>query len=409
MKNLNKLKIGVLSVALVSVAACRDDENITSNPTNPSTEKEFKQIRILVNDEITNDLNVINPFDGTIKNFKSDFAKTTLYSTNSGRYGISLSSTANALQLFDSGISVHGDHTHTVNELGWAILKGTFNKPSHVFSKFGEISVFNDGLGTFSYAYETLANDPAGSFKTVNIPSASPHHGAMVRFSNGNYAVTSDDNTVPNASASLPERVKIVDTNGKTISESTLATTGIHGDETDGENAVFGSYSGALVVNKSGQQYLIPNPDNFGSSDILGSIYYSNESRKFYGRSSKKGIYEINLTTKKITPILESTDISSVSQDFSSKRFIVLLTSGMVKLFNTQTNKIEKEGQVVSAFLATDNSKPVVKATENFLYLVDPRSNKLKQIRISDLKLNSEYSVSSKPYQLTILGAELDK
>lgn len=408
MRKFNLLKLGALGLLTVSILSCRNDDNEVS-ATPPSAEKEFKQIRVLVNDEVSNDINVINPFDGTTKNFKSDFAKATLYSTNSNRYGILLSPTANGLQLFDSGISVHGDHTHIVNELGWATLKGTFNKPSHVFSKFGEISVFNDGLGTFSYAYETLANDPAGSFKTVNIPSASPHHGAMVRFSNGNYAVTSDDNTVPNASASLPERVKIVDINGKTISESTLATTGIHGDETDGENAIFGSYNGALVVNKSGQQYLIPNPDNFTASDILGSIYYSSESKKFYGRSSKKGIYEINLATKKITPVLESTDISTVYQDFSTKRFVVLLYSGVVKLINTQNNAIEKQGQVVSAFLATDNSKPVVKASENFLYVVDPKSSQLKQVRISDFKTNNKYPISSKPYQLTIVGAELDK
>lgn len=409
MKNFNKLKIGALSFLIASVISCRNDEDIQNNPNNPSTELEFKQIRILVNDEVTNELNMINPFDNSTKSFQADFAKASLSSTNSNRFGILLSSAANGLQLFDSGISVHGDHTHTVNEIGWAILKGTFNKPSHVSSKFGELSVFNDGLGTFSYTHENTANDPAGSFTTVNIPSASPHHGAMLRFSNGNYAVTSDDNTVPNASSSLPERVKIVDTKGNTVNESTLATTGIHGDETDGENAVFGSYNGALVVNKSGQQYIIPNPQGFTSSDILGSIYYSKESKKFYGRSSKKGIYEINLSTKKITPVLESTDISSVYQDFSTSRLIVLHYSGVVKLINTQSNTIEKEGQVVTGFLATDNSKPVVKATEKFLYVVDPRTTKLKQIRISDLKINNEYNVSAKPYQLTIIGAELDK
>lgn len=404
-KKVSRLML-ISSFSLVALSCNRTNDSIEGNKNESIAE--FKNIRILVNDQDSKEVNLVSPFDGSIKKFQADVSKANLYTSDSKRYGIFSSSTDNSVRFFDSGISIHDDHTHILNDPKWAGLKGIFNKPSHISTKLGEILVFNDGLGMFSYAFESQINDPAGQYTAVNIKDNTPHHGTMAKFNNGLYAVTKDDNSLPNANASLPERVTLVDRAGNVKFASTVATTGIHGDECDGNIAVFGSYNGALVVKKTGEQYLIPNPSSFSATDILGTIYYSSKSNKFFGRSTKKGIYEIDVVNKIIKPVLENANIYETSFDFSETELVSLLYDGSVKIYNTRTNQLSKEGTLISAFKATDSYKPSLRATGRFLYITQPSSGELIRVKKDNFNNKTNYKVSSKPYKITIIGAELN-
>lgn len=408
MKNLNKLKRFGLAAGILALSACRQDDPVNENQ-NSDSGKEFNKIRLIINDKDNTDFTVISPFDGSVKKFQADFPAANLYTSDSKRYAVAI--IENSVRIFDSGISIHDDHTHIMDEMHWTNIKGDFKTPVHLFTRFGEFLVFNDALGKFSTAFESQLNDPAGKFSLVDVENAKPHHGAMIKFRNGNYAVTQDDNSLPNAHPSLPEKVVIVDKSGKIVHAATVTTSGIHGDEGNGTYALFGSYNGIILVKDTGEETLIPNPSDFGDKDILGALLYSESSNKFYGRSATKGLYEIDINAKKIVPVQAASNVYQAVLDFSGENIVTLDFEGKLRIISTATNSIMKEGKIVEPFSSKD-IKPKyysLQATKKYVYMTLPESGELMKIPTTNLSKKELIKVSQNPYKLTIIGAETDK
>lgn len=320
-----KKSIVTLSLIAVLLSCTKDDQSATQN----SRETEFSNIRLLVTDEESTTVNYINPSNNEVNTYETAFAKSYVYANNNGRFGVIINNTNHSLKVLDCGIESHGDHAHIEGNVRMLDVGGTFNKPIHFYDNVGDIAVFNDGTGKVSYtSTNELSGNNTAIFNEINNPDSSPHHGAMVIFNNGNYGITIDDNNVPNASQSLPERVKIYDKNGNLLHDSTVSTRGIHGEASDGYVSLFGSYSGILKVIANGEQSIIPYPSNFANSDILGSIYFLYTANKFYGRSGAKGIFEINPNTGVINSVLETNQLTDLASDESGKILVALTNDG---------------------------------------------------------------------------------
>ncbi len=166
------------------------------------------------------------------------------------------------VEKFDVGFENHGDHADVKGTPKFGAMVGEGRLPTHFKTFRSEIAVFNDGDGTMDIANENDFHNVGSKMKRIETGNRA-HHGAMAKFDNGNYAVTEKDGSV---AGTLPERVKIINTNGQLISASTVQTRGIHGNATDGKNAVFGSASGILVVSANGTQKLINHPADFGTA-----------------------------------------------------------------------------------------------------------------------------------------------
>lgn len=402
MKNNYFKLIFLFALASFAVSCSNDDDNDATIPD--ETISEYKYLRILLSDEKTTDLTLVNPLDATTSSFTAKFAKASLYTTESGRYAGIIHRTSNTVETFDSGFEGHGDHVDVDGIPKFGALTAQSLLPTHFKSKIGELLTFNDGDGTLSVAKEADINTAGATFKTINAGLLA-HHGAMATFTNGTYAITVKDNSV---AGTLPEKVKIIDNTGKTLFDATVATKGIHGNASDGTYAVFGSASGVLVVESSGKQQLIALPEDFGTA-WFGTILETKAKGKFIGYTAAKGAYLIDVVNNTIKPILQSTAIMQCKMSYNATKLGILLHSGEFKLFNLTSLQAEKEGKIISETATDAALKPQMQLTENFAYITSPTTGELVQLNLATMKIEKKIKVSNTPYMITILGFENSK
>lgn len=362
--------------------------------------QEYKYLRVLISDETTNQLSLINPVDGTASFFDAKFAKSALYTTESGRFAGIIHRADNTVETFDSGFEYHGDHVDTKGTPKFGALTGSALLPTHFKSKLGEILTFNDGDGTLSVAKESDVHTTNASFTTINAGLLA-HHGAMATFTNGTYAVTEKDNSI---TGTLPEKVKVIDRTGKTLYAAKVSTTGIHGNASDGTYAIFGSASGILVVESNGNQKLIPHPTNFGTA-WFGTILETATTGKFVGYTAAKGAYLIDVVSNSITPLIESTKIVQCKASYNLSKLGVLLYSGEFILIDLKTLQTVKNGNVIPALSETATQKPSLVLSERFVYITSPATGELLQVNLSTLS-TTKIKTSATPYSITLFGHE---
>jgi len=399
MKN-NFFKLILLFALSTFVVSCsNDDDNNVETPE--ETLSEFKYLRILLSDEKTTEITLVNPVDATTTFFNAKFAKSALYTTESGRYAGIVHRADNTVETFDSGFESHGDHIDVDGLPQFGALTGQSLLPTHFKSKIGELLTFNDGDGTLSVAKESEINTAGAKFKVINAGLLA-HHGAMATFTNGTYAITEKDNSI---TGTLPEKVKIIDNTGKTLFDATIVTKGIHGNASDGIYAVFGSASGILVVESSGKQKLIAHPEDFGTA-WFGTILETSTKGKFIGYTAAKGAYLIDVVSGTVKPILQNTTIMQCKVSYNDSKLGILLHSGEFKLFNLNSLIAEKEGKVIPETATDAALKPQIQLTENFAYITSPNTGELLQLNLTSMAIVKKIKVSKTPYMITILGFE---
>ena len=391
--------IFLLALSSFVISCNNDDDNNDDDQQEALTE--FKYLRILLSDEKTTELSLVNPSNATATFFDAKFAKSALYTTESGRFAGIVHRTDNTVETFDSGFESHGDHIDTKGTPKFGALTGQSLLPTHFKSKIGELLTFNDGDGTLSVAKESEIHTAGTKFKTINAGLLA-HHGAMATFLNGTYAITEKDNSI---SGTLPEKVKIIDNTGKTLFDAKIVTKGIHGNASDGTYAVFGSASGVLVVENSGNQRLINVPEDFGTA-WFGTILETSVGGKFIGFTAAKGVYLIDVVNNSIKPILQSTNIMQCKISYNHSKLGVLFHSGELKLFNLNSLKLEKEGKIAGETAADSKQKPQIALTENFIYITSPLTGELLQYNLKSMKIVNRIKVSNTPSSMTILGYE---
>jgi hypothetical protein len=406
MKHLfSSARLALTIAAALTLAACnRDNDDVT--PVDPDAGKEYRFVRLLVADEQASTLTQLTPFDGSTASFTTKYQLATLYPTASGRFAAVLYQSQNLVEMFDTGLESHDDHADVKGTAKWATISATGPKPTHFKSHDEETLIFNDGDGTLSVADEDDFHSPGARFRTINA-GLSAHHGAMAHLSNGTYAVTE---TQPGST--VPTGVRIINSTGGLVHAAALQTGSLHGNASDGENAVFGAWTttanasgSVLVVNKSGQQRLIANPANLGANR-LGTIYYAEGAKKFIGYSATKGAYLIDLAANSMTPIYEGTDAIQCKLDYASKQLLVLTLGGQLRVYDLATNSLKQQGTVIAATPAADVYKPVLEASARFAYIAVPALGEVHQVQLDNLSSVTKHKVTARPVRLTLLGIE---
>ena len=394
----SKLFIAALLSTAIGLSSCHDDHD--HNHPKKEHEEENSFVRVLVSDMESNAITLINPHKGEVQGFTAQFPGNSLYATTSGRYAAVMNTANNYVQFFDSGIEVHEDHAHLKGTPKWAKTTATAPKPTHFYASGNHIAIFNDGDGSLSLASEgTLHTAESADHVVVG----EKHHGAVVRFDNGTFAVTEKDGSVAGA---LPERVKIIDRNGNLVSASTVATRGIHGDAGDGKLALFGSASGILKVNENGTQSLISYPESFGAN-WLGAIHYGRSAGTFIGYKREMGVYFIDVAQNSIKPVIESTTLVSAGFDAAGKDILVLMNDGKVVIFDGKSGA-KKAERVLPLTIPADKKYPTLTATKNFVYVTVAERGEVLMLKRENLSDFGKYKVSGKPGKLVILGGDVN-
>ncbi len=394
---LKKLLYAIAFIALLT--ACSKNNDIE-----PDDNREYKFIRILASDENTKQIYLANPRNGTVQNFEARFAKSTVYTTASGRWAVLVHRADNLVEKFDVGFENHGDHADVKGTPKFGAMIGEGKLPTHFKTYGSEVAIFNDGDGTMNVANENDFHNPNSKMRKIDAGNRA-HHGAMAKFDNGNYAITEKDGSI---AGTLPERVKIIDMTGKTIFASTIQTRGIHGNATDGKTAVFGSASGILVVSPNGNQKLISHPADFGTA-WFGTILEAKGTGKFVGYTASKGAYLIDVATERVTPIIENTDIMQCKTDYSGENLIVLLHSGELNIYNLQTGTLKLKANIISKVERTETQKPQIVATKKYAYVTSPKTSEILQVELTNPSNIMRIKVNGTPFRLTVLGMETNK
>jgi hypothetical protein len=398
MKTNSLVKLSLVALLATTFAACQKSDEVT-----PEDTREYKFINVLVSDANTSQLALITPQTGLIKNFNAKFAKSSLYVTASGRFAVLTHRENNLVETFDTGFEVHSDHVDVKGTPKFGALVGEGKLPTHFKTHGSEIAIFNDGDGSMSLANENDFHTTGMKMKAMPTNNRA-HHGAMAKFDNGYYAVTEKDGSI---AGTLPERVKVMDTQGNLIFASTVQTRGIHGNATNGKQAVFGSASGILVVENDGKQRLINHPADFGTA-WFGTIL-EGQGSKFIGYTAAKGVYFIDLQANSVSPIIENTDIMQCKVDYKGNNLLVLLHSGELHIFNLTTGALKTKATVLGATAKTETAKPQIEATSKYVYITSPKTGEIIQISALTLTNSTKIKVGGTPHRLVILGDETSK
>ncbi|MGA0559482.1 hypothetical protein ACO2Q8_22680 [Larkinella sp. VNQ87] len=386
--------IGLLTTGLV---ACQKDDDDAVKPT----DSEAAFTRLLLTDAETGAITLLNLAKQTSEKFEARFSGNLVYPTASGRFAAVVNGTNNLVQFFDSGIVDHGDHADVKGTPKWAALTLDAPKPTHTYFQGNRIVVFNDGDGSLSLTSEDQLHTAGAKAKVVKVDV--PHHGAVVAFANGTFAVTKKD---PSVAGSLPQGVRIVDENGTVLKEATIAVTGIHGDMGDGQTALFGTTDGILVVNQDGTQRLIKYPADFGTG-WLSSVVYDKGSKNFYAFAAKLGVYRIDLTTNTFNTVLKTDQLHTFKVSNDGDVF-ALLTDGTLKGFSA-TGTALSDLKVVDAIATDAKVKPDLSISKRFVYVTDPVKNQIVPVLRSNFTAKPAIAVSGKPYKIAVVGAPQDQ
>jgi DNA-binding beta-propeller fold protein YncE len=360
---------------------------------------EGKYVRIFASDQANSSYYLINPFKGTLEVIEGEHANSNLYRSPGGRFVTVINSDKNYVSFFDSGIEGHGEHAHVRGTPKWGLTKASGLRPVHYYGYENDHLIFNDGDGTISHIKESEIHEKA---LARNFSVGTAHHGAPVLFNNNTIAVTEKDGSI---SGTLPERVKVVDMDGKLLFPSSIQTGGIHGEASNGDIALFGSTKGILKVEKSGTQELINYPASLGEN-WLGSIYYGKKSNTFVGFKSKVGLYKIDPTLNIVTVIEENDKLFSVTFDWEGESLVLLYTDGKVRLINCSGFTETTSKNLSIAFPATGTvGNPVVAATNSHLYITDGIEGKIRMYNKQNLNFVREFQLPGKPAKISLMGS----
>lgn len=385
--------LAVLSAGAFTSCDKSDDES-----AKPETESAFA--RVLVTDKTSTAVTLLNPAENEQTAFTSSFGGSAVYASSSGRWAAVVSTANSLVEFFDTGIERHDEHVHVKGTPKWGLTKSTAPTPSHVLASHNKFSLFNDGNASISYVEEgQLHTLPA----PANFATGAAHHGAMILFDNGNYAVTHKNNTV---AGSLPEQVKIVNAQGAVVNAPTIATQGIHGDAGDGQQALFGAPNGVLVIRQTGEQRLIPYPAGAGSN-WLSTIYYAKKARTFLGSRNNYGVFRIDPASNTMTQVGSTAKFVRVALDEEGENVMILDEDGTLSLYDAATGT-RKASRSLSGVLDAKTATPYLAASRRYVYVSNAPQGKVHMLRKQDLADKQTFSVAGQPLRLALIGADVD-
>lgn len=365
----------------------------------PETESTFA--RLLITDKASTAVTLLNPAKQEQTLFQSAHGGGAVYSSASGRWAIIANASNSLVEFFDTGIEAHDDHVHLKGTPKWGLTTSKGPTPTHVYASHNKVSIFNDGDASVSYVEE-------GQLHTMPAPnsfvSGAPHHGAMTLFDNGTYAVTHKNNTI---SGALPEQVKVMNTQGTVVAAPVVTTKGIHGDASDGQQALFGSVSGVLMVKQNGEQRLIPYPAGAGSN-WLSTIYYAAKARTFLGSRNNYGVFRIDPAANTMTQVGDVTKLVRVALDQEGENVLVLDESSTLTVYDAATGA-RKASRSLSSLLDAKTATPYLVASRGYVYVTNAPAGKVHMLRKTDLTDHHSFTVAGQPLRIAFVGADLSK
>ncbi|MBW3468334.1 hypothetical protein [Arthrospiribacter ruber] len=419
---MKKLILPVAFLFLVTSNSCQERESpIEQPPTFEETESEW--IR-LAKWDVNSNFSLLSPLNQSVStpDIRPFHAQSGNYLSSSGRYIVSIERNEGIVRFLDTGIENHQDHGHEYS-VKWLNATAEAPLPTHFSATQGNIVIFNDGDGSVTLARESNMIAPGFSPSIIADFGNGVHHGAAAWLMGNKIAVTFKDETVPGA---LPQWVKLINTSGEVIAENPeVSVTGIHGDASNGNYAVFGATEGVIVAAANDDIKLIPNPDPLEptSGNWMGTIRANDHIHKFYGYARNQGVFAIDPEAGAIEPVFLSNNIRSYMLSADGGHLIIQTNDNLVKVFDTATgNELASKTVTVADEVAGNQRQsfgefehyrqmseenPVITASENFLYVLEPSRTKIHVRNLKDLSTVEVMELSGKVSNIMRVGFQV--
>jgi len=405
------LKFLSLIILLNFMVACNDDMDDVADDvddhdhddevTFADMESDWVRLSLMHHDEI----DVMQPNNGEIHaSVDGELVEgARYYTSNSGRYLISIDRAGGALRFFDSGVEKHDDHGHE-HTPRWLDLEVNTLLPTHYASSKGHVVIFNDGDGSITHINEAQLEIPTYSPVSYTFENTVAHHGAGFRLENGQFVTTFKNNDEPGG---LPQMVKFVESNGTVIDDNGgVEVGGIHGDAVNGHYGIFGSTDGVILVDDEGEISLIENTGdlNSESGNWLGTLKGHDNSEMFFARSRNVGVFMIDPENKSMTQIYAGSDVVGDMFSFDGEYYIVHTSDNRIRVFDAHdgdelANRVVEMADIPEAhghdhrsalseieiLRQMDDPDPVLVCSDKFLYVLSTNRTQVKILEIDDL------------------------
>jgi len=418
---MRKLPYLWICLFVMAISSCKnDDEPLAEEPTPTFEESESEWIRLVLWDSQSK-IRKINPTAGSIDtpDVSPFVAGSANYLSTSGRFIISIDRPNGKVRFLDTGLENHGDHGHE-NPAKW--LSGVLEAPlpTHFSASMGNIVIFNDGDGSVALLRESVMETPSFQPRLIYPEGTKAHHGAGVWLMGNKLAISYQD---PDIAGALPQRVKILDLDGKIIAEDpSVSVTGIHGDASNGKVGIFGAMEGILAVTSSNIFKLVPNiaPLAPTSGNWMGTVKGHDKLDVFYGWARNQGVFKINTTNSSMQQVYGGSDVRAYFISEDGTYLIIQKTNQDILVFKADTGVqlVSKNIQAAiddnaaarvrmtdfEAYRKMAEENPILSASENYLYVLEPGRDKITVRDIITLDKVAEMTVPADTKNIMRVG-----
>lgn len=398
------LKLWAILPMMAFVVACNDDDavnDVEEELNFAEMESDWVRLSLMKGDKIDLMQPNTGEMHGSVSGPLTEGAR--YYTSNSGRYSISIEREQNVLRFFDSGIENHEDHGHEVTPK-WLDITVEAPLPTHYASSDGHIVIFNDGDGSITHINEAQLELPAYQPNIITFPNTVAHHGAGFRLQNGKFAITFKNTDEPGG---VPQLVKFVDSNGNVIDDNGgVEVAKIHGDAVNGKYGVFGATEGVILVDDADNIDLIEYPEDQNFSEEsgfwIGTLKGHDHSDIFFGRAGSLGVFKIDPVAKSITNIYAGADVVADMFSFDGEYYLVHTSDNKIRVFDAHdgeeiANRVVEMADIpeehnhrtalseIEQLRKMDDPSPVLVTSDKFLYILAPNRMQIKVLEIADL------------------------
>ena len=338
-----------------------------------------------------------------------------IYATKSGRFAIAVSSDADTAHLFDGGVFMepHGDHFDLVEvpaqKLGVDL---TGDRPVHLYVGKEWTVIFYDGSGDVVLINEHELEEQGSAYVPPRF-NAGPQHGAAVPLEDDLFAVSIKHPEYPaNPDARRPIGAEIRDVDGSVLYSTGALCPDLHGDASNGHQAVFGCTGGALMIEADYGEYghkFVPVPAGSPEGLRLGTVWGYPGLDHFFALGSGEGLYLVEPeegAMEQLIPASEELRPIQVALSYDGEALLVVMSDGELRMYDAHDLDLLASA---SGFLTTPIetgfwARPHVTTAPGAVFITDSVGGQVLQLDAHDLEVVEHWDVAGNPTKIAFVG-----
>ena len=373
--------------------------------------------RLLIGDGETGSMSVIDLETGAVSQGQFDLMERAgrIYATKTGRFAVAVSSDADTAHLFDGGVFMqpHGDHFDLVEAPAQKLgvdLAG--DRPVHLYVGGEWATIFYDGSGDVVLINEHELEEQGHSYVPVRF-NVGPQHGAAVPLEDDLFAISIKDPDYPaNPDARRPIGAEIRDLDGSVLYTAEAGCPDLHGDASNGHQAVFGCTGGALMIEAHDGEYghgFVSAPEGSPEDFRLTSVWGYPGLDHFFALGSAVGLYVVDPEEGEMEQLIPASDELrpiQVALSYDGEALLVVMSDGELRMYEAHDlDLVASASDFLAAPVETGFwARPHVTTAPGAVFVTDSVAGMVHQLDAHDLEMVDHWEVAGTPTKIAFVG-----